>query len=365
MDDLQYMERAIALAARAVGHTHPNPMVGCVIVRDGQIVGEGWHRGPGTPHAEVDALAAAADAAKGATAYVTLEPCNHHGNTPPCTEALIRAGIAEVVYAASDPNPLAAGGAARLQEAGISVRGGVAEAGARDLIAPWLFSINADRPYTYAKLAMTLDGRTATRNGESKWITGPAARARGHLFRQRTDAIVVGIGTVLADDPSLDPRPVDADPAPSTKVVLDTALRTSDAARLFASEGQVIIACGSDASEARRSRLCALGAGIIEMNGETPAARYVDVLRQLKLRGIQSVLVEGGAQLLGSAFDSGTVDEVLAFIAPSLLGGGQPAIEGQGPEHLADLHKLQVVEQEWLGPDLFIRGKIERRKEAV
>lgn len=370
--DEQHMHRAIALGFQAAGQVRPNPMVGCVLVKEGRVIGEGWHRGPGHPHAEVDALAkaskggakgAAKGAARGATAYVTLEPCNHYGNTPPCASALIDAEVAEVIYAVADPNPLAAGGAERLRTAGIAVRMGVAAAAAMDLVRPWIHGLTHKTPYVYAKMAMTLDGRTATRIGASKWITGPDARQMGHMLRQRTDAILVGSGTVIADDPGLDPRPADVDPVPSFKVVLDTQLRTPPTARMFGTPGDVILACGEDAPRARRDRLVDAGARIAVLPLRDGRVDLAALLAHLHEVGCQSVMIEGGGTLLGSAFDAGLVQEVWTFLAPMIMGGGRPAIAGRGPTQLAGAHSLTLLEQRRLGDDIFIRGIIENKED--
>ena len=402
MSDDDHMRRALALATEGLGRTSPNPTVGCVIARDGRVVGEGRTAPPGGPHAEVTALARAGDAARGAVAYTTLEPCNHTGRTGPCSEALIAAGVAEVVFAVADPNPLAAGGAARLRAAGVVVRGGILEAEGRALIRPWLHALTgAPLPWVVAKFACSLDGRTATRTGESKWITGEAARRRGHDLRQRSDAVLVGVGTVLADDPGLDPRPEGAAPAPGLKVVLDTGLRTPVDAKLLRSPGPVLIACAEGADAGRRAALEAAGAMICQAPSGQPLPRerskspiwgegtigrtaldaaivpspgIVDadlsrgrgegrstvdlgaVLLALRERGCQSVMIEGGARVLGSAFDMGLVDEVWAFVAPLVIGGGQPAVAGEGPARLADAFRLHDARTEALGPDVLIRG---------
>ncbi|MEM9232705.1 MAG: bifunctional diaminohydroxyphosphoribosylaminopyrimidine deaminase/5-amino-6-(5-phosphoribosylamino)uracil reductase RibD [Pseudomonadota bacterium] len=364
MDETAFILRAVALAERAAGMTSPNPMVGCVIVRDGQVVGEGWHKGPGTPHAEPAALADAGEAARGATAYVTLEPCNHYGNTPPCTEALMTARVAEVVYACADPNPIAAGGAERLRAAGIRARH-LPVAEAARLIRPWIHGLSSSRPYVYAKLAMSLDGRTATRTGESKWITGDAARQRGHDLRQRTEAVIIGVNTVLADDPGLDPRPSERSPVPSLKVIMDGALRTPSTANIVSTPGDVIIVTGPDPDPDKMRRLEKAGAEILPLALESGFPSLGAALRHLKLRGCQSVMIEGGGTLLGTAFDQGLVDEVWAFVAPVILGGGRPAIHGTGPDRLDAAFDLDDRSTEKLGQDLFIRGVLRRREEAA
>ena len=362
--DIMHMHRAFELARRAEGFTSPNPMVGCVLVKDGAVIAEGWHRGPGHPHAEADALAKAGDAARGATAYVTLEPCNHYGNTPPCTEALIGADVAEVVYAVADPNPVAAGGADRLRGVGITVRDGVCEAEGRALLRPWLHSLSHPHPYVYAKLAMTLDGRTATRTGDSKWITGSMARAKGHILRQRTDAILVGVTTVMADDPGLDPRPEGAEPAPSLKVVLDTELKILPTAKLFTTPGPVLLATGPEPDPKRRAGIEEAGGTVLPLPLENGKPSLSALLKHLKAQGFTSVMIEGGGTLLGAAFAQGLVDEVWAFVAPMILGGGRSAISGKGPDVLTDALSLEEMRTEQLGPDLFVQGLI-RKEEAA
>ncbi|WOI52817.1 bifunctional diaminohydroxyphosphoribosylaminopyrimidine deaminase/5-amino-6-(5-phosphoribosylamino)uracil reductase RibD [Parvularcula sp. LCG005] len=355
--DTAYLEQAIALARQAAGRTAPNPMVGCLIVANGQVVGRGWHRGPGTPHAEAAALADAGDSARGATAYVTLEPCNHYGNTPPCAGALLDAGIGRVVYGAADTNPLAAGGADRLREAGVDVHYADDKA-AHDLVRPWINRVLNGRPYVYAKLAMSLDGRTATPSGQSKWITGKEARAAGHDLRQQTDGIIVGIGTVLADDPSLDPRPDGVVPAPSVKIVLDTHLRTPPTAKLLSSPGSVMIVSGPHPDADRRAALEQAGAEICPLSLRNGRPDLAPLLDQLGQRGLNAVMIEGGGTVLGSAFDDGLVDEVWAFIAPVILGGGRSAINGVGADQLSDALRLRDVSTCTLGPDILVRGRV-------
>ena len=365
MDDEVYMRRALELARRAEGRTSPNPMVGCVLVRGGWVVGEGWHEGPGLPHAEVMALRAAGEAARGARAFVTLEPCDHTGRTRPCSLALIEAGVAEVIYALPDPNPLAAGGAARLRAAGVPARPGPCENEARELVRPWLHGLTSPLPWVTAKIASTLDGRTATRTGESKWITGEAARARGHDLRQASDAVLIGGGTVLADDPGLDPRPKGRTPAPGLKVVLDTHLRTPPGARLLGTPGPVLIACGPEPDAGRRAALEAAGADVVpfQLTGDGPD--LAAVLRHLRARDCLSVMIEGGGTLLGSAFDAGLVNEVWAFLAPMVMGGGRMAVDGFGPARLSGAFELTDFIPEALGRDMLIRGIVARREEAA
>lgn len=337
-------------------------MVGCVLVKDGRVIAEGYHARPGEAHAEAMALRIAGKDAHGSTAYVTLEPCNHYGRTPPCSKGLIEAGVARVVYGMRDVNPVAEGGAEALRKAGIPAELAPAEvrSACAALVRPWVHAVKCWRPWVTAKLAMTLDGYTATASGESKWITGQKARQRGHDLRQRTDAIIVGSGTVLADDPGLDPRPEGRDAAPSLKVVMDSALRTPVTAKLFDTPGKVLIVGHDDADHTRASALEAAGAEIALLPGADGRPDLKEALRYLHSRGLVDVMIEGGGTLLGTAFDAGIVDEVWAFTAPVLFGAGRPAIAGRGPERLTDAFRLAKLETEQLGRDLLIRGLKER-----
>lgn len=361
-DDRRYMMRALDLAKRGLGATSPNPMVGCVLVRNGEIVGEGWHSRAGEPHAEVEAIAAAGPNAKGATAYVTLEPCAHHGRTPPCAEALLNAGVAEVVYALPDPNPKAAGGADRLRAKGLRVRGEVCAKEAAYLNRFWLHAIRAGRPYVVAKFAMSLDGRIATKTGDSKWITGPAARARAHELRRSADAIIVGAGTVIADDPSLTARPEIGETSYPLRVVLDSAGRTSPGAAVYDRTGRgALLAATSAAPHARLDAYRRHGVDAVVLSADAQGRPDLqELLGELKIRGCCGVMVEGGAQVLGAFFDAGLVDEVWAFIAPIVIGAGKPPIAGEGVARIADALRLCDLETETLGADILARGRINR-----
>jgi len=349
MTDRDWMAEAQALAERGRGFVEPNPLVGAVVVRDGQLVGEGWHQRYGEAHAEVNALVAAGEAARGATLYVTLEPCCHFGKTPPCTEAVIRAGIARVVAAISDPFPQVAGqGAELLHQAGIAVDFGVCETEARRLNAPYLKLLAKGRPYVHAKWAMTLDGKIATRTGDSKWISTEASRLRVHALRGRMDAIVVGIGTVLADDPLLTVRP----PGQRTpvRVVLDHRGRTPPTSQLAKTARQTptwIVTAGEPAPQ-----LAALGCEILT---------YPDLaalLDEMGRRRMTNVLVEGGSGVLGSFFDAGEIDEVHAFVAPRLVGGtqGRTPIGGRGVENIAAGLPLVAWSVEIIDGDVYLHG---------
>ena len=362
--DQDYMNRALALAARARGRTAPNPMVGCVIVKDGVVVGEGFHEGPGLAHAEVNAILNAGDNARSATAYVTLEPCNHTGRTGPCAEALIEAGVSTVIYAMDDPNPTAAGGAMRLREAGIAVRSGVCEDAARALNHAWLHSLRFGRPYVVAKSAMSLDGRIATASGESKWITGEGARAIGHKIRAGADAIIAGAETIIADDPSLTARTGDTIHAP-LRVVLDSTGRSSPGAKAFERSGKGAILATTDAAPQERLRAFReMGVEIVTLSADANGrVDPLNLLEALHERGALTVMIEGGGAVIGSFFDADLIDEVALFVAPKLIGGGRPAFGGVGVGALGDAGRFLFDAPQPAGPDLYYRGV--RKREAA
>ena len=353
--DPDYMARALELAARGRGAVEPNPLVGAVVVRDGSVVGEGWHQKFGQAHAEVHALNQAGEAARGSTLYVTLEPCSHFGKTPPCTEAVIRAGVGRVVAAMLDPFPKVSGqGASRLREAGIVVEVGVGEAAARRLNAPYLKRLRTGRPWVIAKWAMTLDGKIATRTGASKWITGGAARARVHELRGRMDAVVVGKGTLLADDPLLTARP----PGPRTavRVVLTaTGEGLPTSCRLLeTAQAAPVLVVTTPAGAAQLSGWRDRGAEVVGLAD----ADVKSVLTELGRRGMTNVLVEGGAHTLGRFRDAGEIDEIYAFVAPKLFGGvdALTPVGGLGVAELDDAWSLGEWDVERLGGDLLIHG---------
>jgi diaminohydroxyphosphoribosylaminopyrimidine deaminase/5-amino-6-(5-phosphoribosylamino)uracil reductase len=363
MSDVEqrWMARALELAERGRGAVEPNPLVGAVIVRDGLAVGEGWHERYGAAHAEVNALAQAGDAARGATLYVTLEPCCHHGKTPPCTDAVIRAGVGRVVAAMPDPFPQVAGqGFARLGAAGVGVDVGVSEAEARRLNAPYLKLLDTGMPYVHAKWAMTLDGKIATRTGHSKWVSSRASRELVHALRGRMDAVVVGIGTALADDPLLTARP--AGPRTATRIVLDSRGRLPLTAQLVRTvgEGRVLVVTGGQNghTEALRARGCE----VLGLPGPGGRPEIPVLLRELGRRRMTNVLVEGGAAVLGSFLDARAVDEVHVFIAPRLAGGGQALspVGGVGVEKMADGLALAGWTTATIGggpaPDVYLHG---------
>lgn len=369
MDDAQYMKMALDLAAAAMGRTSPNPMVGAVVVRDGRVVGKGFHARAGTPHAEVLALKDAGEMARGATLYVTLEPCCHHGRTGPCTEAVIEAGVKRVVAAMADPNPLVAGkGLARLREAGLDVEAGVREEEARILNEVFIKYISTGRPFVVMKAAVSLDGKIATRTGDSRWITGPEAREYGHRLRGRYDAIMVGVNTVLADDPSLTTRLPEGG-RDAVRLVLDSLARTPPGSKVIRSlsEAPVIIITTDRAPQERVRQIEEAGSRVISIPG-TPGDGRVDMaalMRELAKREITSVLVEGGGQVHASALAAGIVDKVAWFIAPKLIGGKEAPgpLAGQGPERIADATFLDRVSVSRMGNDIFVEGYIPKRRD--
>ncbi len=316
--DHQYMARALRLAERGLWTTSPNPRVGCVIVGDGEVVGEGWHQRAGQPHAEVHALAAAGRRARGATAYVTLEPCSHHGRTPPCAEALIAAGVGRVVAAMRDPNPQVAGqGLRKLEQAGIRVQSGLLAEQARELNIGFAARMTRGRPWLRVKTASSLDGKTALANGTSFWITGEAARRDVHRLRARSCAILTGIGTVLADDPRMDVREVETRRQP-LRIVLDSGLRTPPAAKILAGGGTLVV--GATDSLERVVRLEDAGAEVLLLPDGAGRVDLQGLLRELATREINEVMVEAGCTLNGALLQAGLVDELVMYTAPVLLG---------------------------------------------
>lgn len=351
--DAHYMARALRLAARGLNTTTPNPRVGCVIVRDGQVVGEGWHVRAGEPHAEVHALQSAGDAARGATAYVTLEPCSHHGRTPPCADALVRAGVTRVVAAMQDPNPLVAGqGLARLAAAGIATRCGVLEQEARELNIGFVSRMTRGRPWVRLKTASTLDGVTALDNGVSQWITGPAARRDGHRWRARACAVLSGIGTVQEDNPSLTVREVPVERQP-LRVIVDARLALSPAAKLFADidRAPVLVVCASDDVPNARA-LRDAGAELLALPNDGGKVDLPALLQALGARGINELHAESGHKLNGSLLREGCVDELLMYVAPTVLGRGM-SLFNLGPFDTldqrvdVDIRDIRAVGRDW------------------
>lgn len=358
------MRRALALARQAEGRTSPNPLVGAVLVKDGRIVGEGYHRRAGAPHAEVEALRAAGEAARGATLYVNLEPCAHFGRTPPCAQALIAAGVAEVYYAVPDPNPLVRGkGHAMLAQAGIKVHQGLLAEEATLLNRPFFKYITTGRPFVIAKFAMSLDGKIATRLGESRWITNAASRLQAHRLRNICDAIAVGVGTVLADNPRLTTRLPNEEVRHPLRVVLDSRGRIPTTAQVFSPTlpGHTVLATTKHCPLAYRRRLEAQGVEVWVLPEDTSGR--VDLralLEALARREVMTLLVEGGSELLGAFVQQRLVDRVWAFIAPLLIGGHDAPgpVGGTGVAYLREALRVQNLHYEIQEGDLWVWGEI-------
>lgn len=350
------MRAALALARRGLGSTWPNPSVGCVLVRDGLVVGRGTTAPGGRPHAERIALDRAGEAARGATAYVTLEPCAHHGRTPPCADALVAAGVRRVVIGCIDPDPRVAGaGIATLETAGVEVEIGVLGADAEAVHQGFLTRIQTGRPAVTLKLASTLDGRIATRTGESQWITGPAARRAAHALRAGHDAVMVGSGTVHADNPELTCRINGLRRGPDLRIVADTHLRSPLMSRVVASarETPTWILHGPGADKPRAEAFRDAGVRLIPVPAGEPGIDLDAALDLLGEAGLTSVLVEGGAHIAGALLRAGLVDRLAWFHAPTIMGGdGMPAAAAFGLAHLADMPTFVRTEQRTLGPDL-------------
>ena len=358
---MNYMRRAITLARKALGTTSPNPAIGAVVVKDGDVLGEGFTQPPGGDHAEVVALKQAGSLAKGGTLYVTLEPCSHHGRTPPCTDAIIEAGISVVQVAVRDPNPnVAGGGIERLAAEGVRTHLGAESAAVQRQLEAWLKYVTTGRPFITAKFAMSLDGKIATHTGDSKWITGDKARWQVHKLRARTDAIMVGIGTALADDPRLTARDERGNPIARQplRVVADSRGRLPVTARLLSEPGKALIAVGPDVGDLE----VASQGNNVECRTIPLRDGHIDLERLIEFlameRDVTSIMVEGGGTLLGSLFDRGLVDKVVAFVAPTVIGGaGSPSpVGGAGAEMMADALELERVRWKRLGRDMLITG---------
>ncbi len=364
-NDAFWMRRALRLARKVVGWTSPNPPVGAVIVKGNSLIAEGCHEGAGKPHAEAVALAKAGKEAEGATLYVTLEPCDHYGRTPPCTQAIIAAKIRRVVVGTVDPNPIVNGsGIARLKEAGIEVTVGVLEKEAKELIAPFAKFITQRIPFVTLKLAMSADGKIATKTRESKWLTGELARKFAHRLRHEHDAVMVGVGTVLADDPQLNVRFVRGKVKQPIRVVVDSQAMTPPTAKVIRSANSpCIIAVTEKAPTERIEQLSNAGAEVwrlpLDSNGQVD---LFELLKRLAERDVVSLLVEGGSELSGSFLKQHLVDRVIFFIAPLLIGGRNavPAIGGEGFEKLRDAVRLSEVKFRKLGDDFVLMASVEK-----
>jgi len=359
-DDHRFMARALRLARLGMYTTDPNPRVGCVVVRDGEVVGEGWHAVAGGPHAEIEALRAAGERARGATVYLTLEPCCHHGRTPPCTDAIVRAGVARLVAAMQDPNPRVAGkGLAIARDAGIEVQTGPLAVQAEELNAGFVSRMRRARPWIRVKLAASLDGRTAMADGESRWITGEAARGDVQRWRARSSAILTGVGTVLADDPRLDVRLTGNGARQPLRVVVDSHLSMPVSARMLRDGGPVlVVSAAADGAEAAALR--AAGAEVTFLPGARGAVDLRALMELLAAREINEVTVEAGATLCGALMQDELVDELVLYLAPHLMGDGARGMFAlPGLARMADRIALAVRDVRMTGDDLRIVARVQ------
>jgi len=362
---MDYMEQALSLAKLALGQASPNPAVGAVVVKGGVVVGQGYTQPPGSHHAEVLALKQAGEQARGSVMYVTLEPCCHYGRTPPCTGPIISAGIREVHMAMLDPNPLVSGGGkGELERAGIKIYLGEHEEEAKEINEAYIKFISSGIPFVTAKFAISLDGKIATRKGDSRWISGGEARKYVHCLRYATDAIMAGVNTMLVDDPHLTTRCSGGKGGTARKqplrVIVDGEGRTPLTARVFKEPGKTLLALGRMATLAEKAAFAQAGAEILELPTAEGLVDLEKLLRVLGKREITSVLVEGGGILLGSLFDQGLVDKVIAFVAPIIIGGAgaKTAVAGKGVDRVADSFRLERVRVEKLGDDLMVSGYV-------
>jgi diaminohydroxyphosphoribosylaminopyrimidine deaminase/5-amino-6-(5-phosphoribosylamino)uracil reductase len=363
LESEKYMERALELAERGRGYVSPNPMVGAVIVKDGRVIGEGYHRRFGQAHAEIEALRAATDDVRGATMYVTLEPCCHFGKTPPCTKATIDAGIGKVVMAMEDPNPQVGGkGRVELMEAGIEVESGLLEDRAKKLNESFVKFATTGLPFVIAKAAMTLDGKIASRTGHSQWITGEQARERVHLLRAGVDAVMVGSGTAEVDDPRLTTRTASGNGRDAVRIIVDGDAKTSPDRQMFSlqSTAPTLVAVKTTAATERKSALAAAGAELLEIEPKDGKVDLKALAKNLAERNIASVMIEGGGGLLAAAFEAGIVDKALFFVAPKIVGGedAPTPVGGLGVETVDEAIRLRDLSVEKIGDDLLIEGYV-------
>jgi len=369
MNDEYFMQLALGLAKKGEGFTSPNPMVGAVIVKNGRIVGKGYHHAAGKAHAEINALNDAGALAQGATLYVTLEPCNHTGRTPPCTEKILASGIRRVVVAMHDPNPgVKGGGIDYLKHRGIDIKTGVCEDRAKRLNEIFIKYVKTNRPFTIIKCAATLDGRIATRTGDSRWVTGEEARTFVHRLRHAVDAIMVGINTVEKDDPSLTTRLANRlgglkglDPV---RIVLDTHLKIVEKAKLLRldSDSDTIIITGHSVSEDKKARIEQQGAKIIVSPVKDGLIDLDILMDRLGALGITSLLIEGGSRVIASALSAGIVEKIFFFFAPKILGGddGVPICKGQGADLMKNCIPVKDINVRQFGKDVMIQGYIDK-----
>jgi diaminohydroxyphosphoribosylaminopyrimidine deaminase/5-amino-6-(5-phosphoribosylamino)uracil reductase len=362
MDHEFFMKKALALAKKGQGYTSPNPMVGAVIVKDGEVKGKGYHQAVGQAHAEVNAIEDAGARSKGATLYVNLEPCNHTGRTPPCTRKILEAGIKRVVVAMEDPNPIAGGGCFFLKQRGIEVLTGICENRAKKLNEAFLKYVNTKSPFVTIKCAATLDGRIATRTGDSRWVTGEKSRRYVHRLRHAVDAILVGIGTIHADNPNLTTRLGSKKGSDPVRIVLDTHLSISPDARILKldSNSDTILITGNSVSEDKKKKILKKGVRQIVQPVKDGQIDLKPLMVQLGAMGITSLLVEGGGRVIASALKSGIVDKALFFYAPKILGGddGIPICRGPGPPRMKDCIRVKNIRLQRFGDDVMIEGYI-------
>ncbi len=357
IDDHRYMAQALRLAEGGLYSASPNPRVGCVIVRDGQVVGEGWHERAGTPHAEIHALQKAGERMRGATVYVTLEPCSHHGRTPPCADALIAADVARVVAAMRDPNPQVAGqGMARLARTGIQVEIGLMEAQAQALNIGFISRMTRGQPWVRLKAAASLDGKTALNNGVSKWITGPAARMDVQHWRARSCAILTGVGTVLADDPHMNVREIATTRQP-LRVIVDSSLKTPPNAKILTG-GNTLIVCGIE-DAAKSQALQRAGAEVLVLSGSDGRVDLIRLLQALAEREVNELMIEAGATLNGALLKAGLVDEIVLYLAPLLMGDAARGLFALPELQQMDQAKNLVVQDVRLvGQDIRVMARV-------
>jgi diaminohydroxyphosphoribosylaminopyrimidine deaminase/5-amino-6-(5-phosphoribosylamino)uracil reductase len=366
---MDYMKQALSLAKLALGQVSPNPAVGAVVVKNNEVVGQGYTQPPGSGHAEVVALEQAGKEARGSTLYVTLEPCHHYGRTPPCSRTILDAGIAEIHMAMLDPNPLVSGRAKdEMEEAGIRTFAGEHRQEARDVNEAYTKFITSGMPFVTAKFAMSLDGKIATRSGDSKWISGDEARHYVHNLRYTSDAIMAGVNTVLADNPHLTARCCGGRGGTAKKqplrVIVDGKGRTPLSAQIFKEPGETLLALGRPAKPGETASFTRVGAELLELPSADNCVDLKKLFKALAEREITSVLVEGGGILLGSMFDQGLVDKVIAFIAPIIIGGQETktAVAGKGVDKMVDSIRLKRVRVERFGPDLMVSGYVAAKK---
>ncbi len=371
MDDIFYMQLALDLAKKGIGFASPNPLVGAVVVKDGEIVAKGYHRKAGGAHAEVNAIKNAGELAAGATLFVNLEPCNHTGRTPPCTRSIVAAGIRRIVAAMPDPNPDVEGeGIAYLRDKGLDVSLGICEEDARKLNEAFIKYVKTKRPFVTVKCAMTLDGRIATKSGDSKWITGEQARSFVHEMRHASDAVMVGVNTVKKDNPRLTTRLGDVKGADPTRVILDTHLTIPEDAVILQleSDSVTIVITGAGDSDAakieKQSRLEQKGALVLQSPLQNGRLVWDPLMARLGGMGITSLMIEGGSRVIGSALRAGIVDKIVFFYAPRVLGGddGYPVTQGPGPDTIDQSLKIKDMRVRTFGQDIMIEGYVDNTR---